>query len=120
MPKSPTDVGSNNWFVESTTGVRIPGPGLGTFDTKGSGDGRGMRAVKAGILAGYRHIDTAALYDCEEEVGEGIRASGVSREEIFVCTKLLVSESKRTFVVWKKFSKLMFTSAGSTIMRLTM
>jgi len=76
------------WFIESSSGVRIPGPGLGTFDTQGSGDGRCARAVQEGIRAGFRHIDTAALYGCEDEVGEGIRASGVAREELFVCTKL--------------------------------
>ncbi|KEF53492.1 uncharacterized protein A1O9_10467 [Exophiala aquamarina CBS 119918] len=86
--------GTNPWFIESASGFRIPGPGLGTFDTQGSGDGRCMQAVKEGILAGYRHIDTAALYGCEGEVGEGIRASSVAREELLVCTKLSVSAKK--------------------------
>lgn len=43
-----------------------------------------MRAIETGILTVCHHIDTVALYDCEEEVGEGIRASGISREKLFV------------------------------------
>jgi diketogulonate reductase-like aldo/keto reductase len=48
----------------------------------------GTRAVEAAIRAGYRHIDTAAFYGNEREVGEAIRASGVKREEIFLATKV--------------------------------
>jgi 2,5-diketo-D-gluconate reductase B len=43
---------------------------------------------KAAIGQGYRHIDTAQMYQNEREVGEGIRASGVPREEIFLTTKI--------------------------------
>lgn len=45
-------------------------------------------AVKAALKAGYRHIDTALAYGNENEVGEGIKESGVPREEIWVTTKL--------------------------------
>jgi len=45
-------------------------------------------AVEAALRAGYRHIDTAYAYGNEKEVGEGIKASGVPREEIFLTTKL--------------------------------
>lgn len=74
--------------VTTSSGAKIPAIGLGTFVPGTSGSGRCARAVKEGLLAGYRHIDTAALYGCEEEVGEGIRDSGVPREELFICTKL--------------------------------
>lgn len=47
-----------------------------------------MTAVKVALGAGYRHIDTAAIYENEAGVGEGIRASGVARSEIFLTTKL--------------------------------
>lgn len=46
------------------------------------------KAVEAALRSGYRHIDTAFAYGNEKEVGEGIRASGVPREEIFLTTKL--------------------------------
>ena len=74
--------------VKTTSGAQIPAIGLGTFEPVSVGDGRCARAVEEGLLAGYRHIDTAALYGCEDEVGEGIRAIGIPREEIFICTKL--------------------------------
>ncbi|KAJ9134253.1 hypothetical protein NKR23_g10260 [Pleurostoma richardsiae] len=76
-----------NKVFESSSGTRIPAIGLGTFEPGPGGGGRCSTAVKEGILAGYRHIDTAALYGCEEEVGQGIRASGIQRKELLVCTK---------------------------------
>lgn len=51
-----------------------------------------VRAVASAIECGYRSIDTAAAYKNEESVGEGIRASGISRSELFVTTKLWNSE----------------------------
>ncbi|KAL2176919.1 Aldo/keto reductase-like protein [Thermothelomyces heterothallicus CBS 202.75] len=67
------------------TGAEIPAIGLGTWQSK---PGEVGRAVEAALRAGYRHIDTAFAYGNEKEVGEGIRASGVPREEIFLTTKL--------------------------------
>ncbi|MDO4913279.1 MAG: aldo/keto reductase, partial [Bifidobacteriaceae bacterium] len=67
-------------------GVEIPQVGLGVFQTP-SGEVT-VDAVREALLAGYRHIDTAMIYQNEESVGEGIRQSGVSRDEIFVTTKL--------------------------------
>lgn len=66
-------------------GANIPAIGLGTFTLTG---GTATRLVAGAIGAGYRHIDTAAMYDNEREVGEGVRASGVPREEIFLTTKV--------------------------------
>lgn len=74
--------------VKTASGAKIPALGLGTFEPGPVGSGRCARAVKEGLLAGYRHIDTAGLYGCEEEVGDGIRASGIPRGDVFVCTKL--------------------------------
>src|SRR3712207_9070709 len=62
----------------------IPALGLGTWTLRGEDC---AQAVRWAIEAGYRHIDTAAMYDNEEAVGGGIRASGLPREEIFVTTK---------------------------------
>ncbi|KAH6990068.1 aldo/keto reductase family protein [Ilyonectria destructans] len=74
--------------VATASGTKIPVLGLGTFEPGSKeGSGRCATAVREGILAGYRHIDTASLYGCEEEVGEGIRSSGIPREELFICTK---------------------------------
>lgn len=71
-------------------GVRIPCVGYGTWQTPKGGVTR--ECVKAAIRAGYRHIDTAFIYGNEDEVGEGLRASGVKREDIFLTTKHWVTE----------------------------
>lgn len=71
-------------------GVEIPVLGFGTFKTK---DGEeAYRAVLEALKAGYRHIDTAAIYQNEESVGQAIKDSGVPREEMFVTTKLWNSQ----------------------------
>lgn len=74
--------------IANASGARIPALGLGTFEPGLAGSSRCSTAVKEGILAGYRHVDTAALYACEEAVGDGIHSSGIPREELFICTKL--------------------------------
>lgn len=66
-------------------GRSIPQVGLGVWQTPNE---TAAPAVKAAIGAGYRHIDTAAIYGNEEGVGEGIRSSGVDRKDIFLTTKL--------------------------------
>jgi diketogulonate reductase-like aldo/keto reductase len=63
--------------------------GLGVFQTPPDVT---TTAVEEALRAGYRHIDTAAAYMNEREVGEGIRQSGVPRQEIFVETKLWISD----------------------------
>lgn len=69
-----------------SNGVTIPWVGFGTWQTP---DGQvATDAVKAALAAGYRHIDTASIYKNETGVGQGIRESGVPREEIFVTTKV--------------------------------
>ncbi|KAF2771762.1 aldose reductase [Teratosphaeria nubilosa] len=67
------------------TGAKIPAVGLGTWQSKPN---EVREAVKAALLAGYRHIDTALAYGNEHEVGQGIKDSGVPREEIWITTKL--------------------------------
>lgn len=66
-------------------GVTIPKLGLGTWFID---DDKAADAVRSAIELGYRNIDTAQAYGNERGVGEGIRTSGVAREEIFVSTKL--------------------------------
>ena len=67
-------------------GVSIPVLGFGTW--KAENEEVAYQAVLEALKAGYRHIDTAAIYKNEESVGRAIRDSGVSRQEIFVTTKL--------------------------------
>jgi 2,5-diketo-D-gluconate reductase B len=71
-------------FVESH-GSRIPLLGLGTWDLRGRVC---ARVVEQALRLGYRHIDTAQMYENEREVGEGLRASGVRRDDVFVTTKI--------------------------------
>ena len=66
-------------------GAAIPALGLGTWEAT---DDSCIAAVQWAIEAGYRHIDTAARYGNEEAVGQGIRASGIRRDELFVTTKV--------------------------------
>lgn len=74
-------------MVHSVTanGASIPAIGLGTWDLRGEVC---SRCVCEALDGGYRHVDTAAMYDNEEFVGEGIRASSLPREEIFLTTKV--------------------------------
>ncbi|KAL4975187.1 NADP-dependent oxidoreductase domain-containing protein [Aspergillus desertorum] len=67
------------------TGYEIPAVGLGTWQSKPS---EVQEAVTAALNIGYRHIDAAAVYGNEREVGNGIKASDVPREEIFLTSKL--------------------------------
>lgn len=75
--------------VVEAKGAKIPCIGLGTWTLKGD---ECAHIVSQGIKAGYRHIDTAAMYDNEQAVGEGLRAgiaaSGLGRDDIFVTTKV--------------------------------
>ncbi|MDS2327639.1 aldo/keto reductase [Streptococcus pneumoniae] len=71
-------------------GVEIPVLGFGTFKAKDAEEA--YRAVLEALKAGYRHIDTAAIYQNEESVGQAIKDSGVPREEMFVTTKLWNSQ----------------------------
>lgn len=73
-----------------SNGVRIPCVGFGTWQTP-DGD-TAVQAVSSALASGYRHIDTAAIYGNEKSVGEAIAASGISRDELFVTSKLWNSE----------------------------
>ncbi|TWD53373.1 2,5-diketo-D-gluconate reductase A [Agrobacterium vitis] len=70
-------------------GNRILQVGLGVWQTPNN---EATTAVKAALDAGYRHVDTAAIYENEEGVGKGLQASGVARSDIFLTTKLWNSE----------------------------
>ena len=66
-------------------GASIPAIGLGTFGLTGDAC---SQAVQWALAAGYRHIDTAKMYGNEEAVGAGLKAGGLSRDEVFVTTKV--------------------------------
>ena len=68
-------------------GFSIPAVGIGTFQGD-DGNGNVKEIVLKALQCGYRHIDTAAAYGNEREVGEAIQESGIRRKEIFVTTKL--------------------------------
>lgn len=70
-------------------GVAMPVIGLGVFQTPPP---ETIDAVLTALETGYRHIDTAAAYSNEREVGEGLRRSGVPRDEVFIETKVWVSD----------------------------
>jgi diketogulonate reductase-like aldo/keto reductase len=70
-------------------GVEMPALGLGVFQTPPD---ETRAAVTAALDLGYRHIDTAAAYGNEREVGQALRDSGVAREQIFIETKIWISD----------------------------
>ena len=74
-----------NEYLTLPNGIKVPQLALGTWLID---DDKAADAVKAALDIGYRHIDTAQAYANERGVGEGIRASGINREEIFVTTKV--------------------------------
>lgn len=76
--------------VKLGTGASLPRVGLGVFQTP-----RGEsteKTVLAALSLGYRHVDTAAIYGNEADVGRAVRGSGLPRSEVFVTTKLWNSE----------------------------
>ncbi len=66
-------------------GARIPALGLGTWRLR---DQNCTDMVEHALKIGYRHLDTAAMYENEEAVGAGLRASGISRDDVFITTKV--------------------------------
>jgi 2,5-diketo-D-gluconate reductase A len=72
-------------LIKLNDGSLIPQVGLGTWPLD---DEQAATAVVQALEAGYRHIDTAVKYGNEEGVGNGLRASGVDREDVFITTKI--------------------------------
>jgi len=71
--------------------IAMPTIGMGTFRLH---DETARNAVKSALAVGYRHIDTAQFYDNETAVGEGIKASGIPRHDIFLTTKVWFDQLK--------------------------
>jgi len=72
----------------TANGGRIPSLGLGTYGMTGPAL---SKIIPAALNAGFRHIDTAQIYANEADVGEGVAASGLPRSEVFITTKVWVS-----------------------------
>lgn len=70
-------------------GIRMPALGFGVFQTPPD---ETIHAVQTALDLGYRHIDTAAAYGNEREVGEALRRSGIDREDVFLETKVWISD----------------------------
>jgi 2,5-diketo-D-gluconate reductase A len=71
--------------ITLNSGTSIPQLGFGVFKVDPA---EAQRVVEDALAVGYRHIDTAALYHNENEVGAALKASGISRDELFITTKL--------------------------------
>ncbi|MCC2089387.1 aldo/keto reductase [Mammaliicoccus sciuri] len=84
-------------IIEFYNGNSIPALGLGTFRVENNDECR--EAVKHAIISGYKHIDTAQTYHNEEKVGQGIKegleATGLNREDLFITTKLWMTDYGR-------------------------
>src|ERR1700710_1561960 len=76
-------------LLSVNSGVELPAIGFGVFQTPPD---ETIAAVVAALDAGYRHVDTAAAYGNEREVGEAIRRSGLDRSEVFIETKVWISD----------------------------
>ena len=77
-------------YVQLNDGNKIPAIGFGVFMIPN--DGPTYEAVLEALKTGYRHIDSAAAYFNEEDVGRAVRDSGIPREEIFVTSKLWLQD----------------------------
>ena len=75
--------------VTLNNGVEMPALGLGVFQTRPD---ETRDAVTAALGAGYRHVDTAAAYGNERQVGEAVHNSGVDRSDVFLETKIWISD----------------------------
>jgi diketogulonate reductase-like aldo/keto reductase len=71
------------------SGVTLPAIGFRVLQARAD---QTLAAVTTALSAGYRHIDTAAAYGNERLVGEAVRASGLDRSEVFVETKIWISD----------------------------
>ena len=80
----------------SKSGLSIPSIGLGTWELRGQ---ECRRVVRKALEVGYRHIDTAAMYENESEVGSGIVDSGVDRKEVFLTTKIDTTTVKNEGII---------------------
>ncbi len=77
-------------------GTQMPALGLGTYTLTGQAC---IKGVNDAIAMGYRHIDTAEMYDNEAEVGQGVKDHGIDREELFITTKVWYTHLKKNDLI---------------------
>jgi len=82
---SPTQPNSNELFTKTFQSVAVPALGFGTYKLTGENC---TQAVSEALEIGYRHLDTARMYENETEVGQGMRNSSVERQEVFLTSKI--------------------------------
>ena len=92
-------------YVRLNNGIKMPKLGFGVFQIRDAAQCE--QAVRDAIDVGYRLIDTAASYGNEEAVGKAIKSCGVAREDLFITTKLWISDTsyegaKKAFAVSMK------------------
>jgi 2,5-diketo-D-gluconate reductase B len=73
----------NEFLIKNS--IKVPVIGFGTYKLTGK---EGQQAMEQALSTGYRHIDTAEYYQNEKEVGQAVKNSGISREDIFITTKI--------------------------------
>jgi diketogulonate reductase-like aldo/keto reductase len=76
-------------FTKTVRGVEIPTVAIGVFEVE---PGETEETVADALAAGYRHVDTAAAYGNEEEVGRGLARSGIDRDDVWVTTKVWIDD----------------------------
>lgn len=105
-PASGTQHDPSSRTITLNNGVKMPILGLGVYQMSAE---ECERSVVDAIQAGYRMVDTAAAYRNEEAVGKGVKASGVPREQLFITTKLWVSDATydKTKVAFDRSMKLL-------------
>ena len=80
---------AKNPMYKLDNGTEIPATAIGVFNSEPEKAAAGVRSA---LVDGYRLVDTAASYMNERQVGEGVRSSGISREQVFITTKLWISD----------------------------
>ena len=96
-------------FLTLNNGIRMPVIGFGTFMLGGE---TCTKAVAAAIESGYRMIDTAEAYGNEEQVGNGIKSSGIDRHELFLVTKVNFKSYEHTRETVEQSLRLLQTDYG--------
>lgn len=99
---------SNVPAITLNNGVVMPQVGFGVFQVP---DDETEAAVTAALEAGYRSIDTAAVYGNEQGVGRAIAKSGIARDELFVTTKLWNADHERPVEAYERSAELLGTDA---------
>ena len=97
-------------ILELNNGVQMPAVGLGVFQTPPD---ETRDAVRAALSAGYRHIDTAAAYGNERQVGEAVHSSELDRSTVFLETKIWIEQLSR--VVDEKVKHQAATSSSVVV-----